>query len=300
MATFKQLKTFITVAEYKKMSAAAKKLYISQPTVSQIISDLEKEYDEIFFQRLPRELKLTPSGKIFLSKARDVVASYDNLEQSMKRINSIRLLKVGATLTIGSTIMAPLIGKLNRNYPDIETTVCIDNTEKIENMLLHGELDIALVEGIIIREEIQTLPIIEDNLQLFCSNSHPFAYKASVSIEELRNENFIMREKGSGTRSIFDNIMLTHHIPYNIKWESSSSVAIIDAVCHNLGLGILSERCLTQHIENKQIHLCNIDDVSMNRYFYICYNQEHRITSQMQDFIEITKISKADLSLAAL
>lgn len=289
MATLKQLKTFVAVAEYKKMSEAARKLYISQPTVSQIISDLEVEYQARLFERFPKELKITSAGLLLLNNAREIIAIYEHLEQSMKNINSLRSLRIGATLTIGNTLMATLVDNLTHQYPDIDVTVFVDNTKIIEHRMIHNELDIALVEGIITRQEILTEPVIEDSLCLICGKKHPFAAKSSISIEELRNQNFIMREKGSGTRAIFENIMLTHHIPFVTKWECSSRCAIVDAVRHNLGLGVLSQRCITEYVEKEEIFSCTVENVSMKRYFYLCYNQCHPFTSQMKDFADIVR-----------
>lgn len=287
MATLKQLKTFIAVAEYKKMSEAAKRLYISQPTVSQVISDLETEYHTKFFERDSKELKITPAGLLFLDNAREIVASHEHLEQSMKNINSLRPLRIGATHTIGNTLMATLVENLNQCHPDIDTTVYVENTKIIEHRLIHNELDIALVEGIIIRQEILTDPVLEDNLCIICGRKHPFASKTSITIDELHHQNFIMREKGSGTRAIFENIMLTHHIPFTTKWQCNGRCSIVDAVRHNLGLGVLSERCVTEYVEKGDIVVCQLEGVSMKRYFYLCYNQCHTFTSQMQDFADV-------------
>ena len=168
MATLRQLKTFITTAECKKMSEAAKKLYISQPTVSQIISDLEKEYEVVLFERYPRELKLTIAGEIFFHSAKEIVETYEKLEINMRSVAQQRCLKVGATLTIGNTLMAELTEKLGEIYPDINISVRVDNTKHLEEKLVHNELDVALVEGIITREEIVTTPIMVDTLYLVC------------------------------------------------------------------------------------------------------------------------------------
>lgn len=287
MATLKQLKTFIAVAEYRKMCEAAKQLYISQPTVSQIISDLEAEYHAKFFERVSKELKITSAGLLLLNHAREIVASHEHLEESMKNIHSLRPLRVGATLTIGNTLMGGLMEALGKRHPDIDATVFVENTKIIEHRLIHNELDIALVEGIIVRQEILTKPVLEDNLCVICGKNHPFAGKSSISVSDLRHQNFIMREKGSGTRAIFENIMLTHHIPFVTKWECSSRSSIVDAVRHNQGLGVLSERCVKEYAEKGDIFVCPVEGISMKRYFYLCYNQCHALTSQMQDFAEM-------------
>ena len=289
MATLKQLKTFIAVAEYKKMNEAAKHLYISQPTVSQMISDLENEYQTKLFERLPKKLSITPSGLLLLESAREIVASHEHLEKNKKNANSRRLLRIGATLTIGNTLMGTLVETLLNQHPDIDVKVYVDNTKIIEHRMLHNELDIALVEGIIVHQEIITEPVIKDHLCIICGTKHPFAGRTSISIEDLRHQNFILREKGSGTRAIFENIMLIHHIPFTTTWECCSRNAIVDAVRHNLGLGVLSERCITEYVESGEIFCCPIENVSMKRYFYLCHNQCRPTTSQMQDFADLAR-----------
>lgn len=284
MATLKQLKTFIAVAECKKMNEAAKQLYISQPTVSQIISDLEEEYHVQLFERASRSLKITAAGLLLLDNAREIVAIHSHLEQAMENIHSHRPLRIGATLTVGNTLMASLVEKLNQEFPDIDVTVSVDNTKIIEYQMVHNELDMALVEGIIVRQEILTEPVFEDSLCLICGRKHPFAEKTSVAIEDLRHQDFIMREKGSGTRAIFENIMLTHRIPFFVRWECSGRSAIIDAVRHSLGLAVLSKRCVTEYVESGDIIVCPLEGVSMKRYFYLCHSQCRPMTSQMKDF----------------
>lgn len=284
MATLRQLKIFAAVAEYKKMNVAASKLFIAQPTVSQTILDLEKEYNSALFERHNKELKITPAGMILLSRAKEIIAIHEDLDQTMKNLNAQRPLKIGATLTIGSTLMSKLVTLLNKEYPDIDVSVYVDNTRILEHRLIHNELDIALVEGIITREEIQTEPILRDKLEIICSPRHPLAQKSVIKIEDLANQNFIMRERGSGTRAIFENIMLTNHVSFVTKWECSSSSAILNAVRHNLGLGILSYRSIKEYVQKGEIKICPIESLNMNRYFYLCYNKNHPFTLQMKDF----------------
>lgn len=287
MATLRQLEIFAAVAEYKKMNLAASNLYIAQPTVSQTIIDLEKEYDTVLFERHNKELKITPAGTLLLKRAKEIIALYEGLEQEMKNLHEQRPLKIGTTLTIGNTLISELVSLLTKEYPDIDVSVYIDNTHLLEHRMLHNELDLALVEGIILKKEIQTEPVFHDRLEIICGCEHPFAQKTSIQIEELANQNFIMRERGSGTRAIFENLMLAHHVPFITKWESCSSSAIIDAVRHNLGLGIVSYRCVKEYDQNGEVKICPIESLNMERYFYLCYNRNHPITSQMQDFINL-------------
>lgn len=285
MATLRQLKTFVATAEHKKMSEAAKHLYVSQPTISQIISDLEKEYGTTLFERHSKELRITPAGELLLENAKKIIAIHETLEQNMKTISSKRPLRIGATMTIGTNIMAKIVTGLEEHYPDIDAYVAVHNTDAIEEMLLHNELDIALVEGIISHEEIITSPAFEDNLCIICGKNHPLAGKPIVMPEELHNQNFILREKGSGTRATFERLMCFHHIPYKIKWESNSTPAITDAVAHNIGLGFVSERCIRKNACEGRVCICPVQEINLKRFFFLCYHKYHPLTSQMKDFM---------------
>ncbi len=180
----------------------------------------------------------------------------------MKNLHEQRPLKIGATLTIGNTLISELITLLNQEYPDIDVSVYIDNTRLLEHRMMHNELDLALVEGIILRKEIHTEPVFHDHLEIICGLDHPFAQKSSIQIEDLANQNFIMRERGSGTRAIFENLMHTHHVPFITKWECCSSSAIIDAVRHNLGLGIMSYRCVKKYDQKGEVKICPVESLN--------------------------------------
>lgn len=285
MATLRQLKTFVATAEHKKMSEAAKHLYVSQPTISQIISELEKEYQTALFERHAKELRITTAGELLLENAKQIIAIHETLEQNMKTISSKRPLRIGATLTIGTNIMAKIAKGVEDLHKDIDCFVCVHNTEQIEEMLLHNELDIALVEGIIDHEEIITTPAFDDNLCIICHRDHPLAEKEVVSPEDLHNQPFILREKGSGTRGIFEQLMRTHHIPYKVKWESSTTPAIVDAVSQNLGIAFVPVRCINGKAYRDNICTCSVPEINLKRFFFLTRHKYHPLTSQMQDFM---------------
>jgi len=294
MATLRQLKTFVATAEHKKMSEAAKHLYVSQPTISQIISDLEKEFDTALFERHSKELRITPAGQLLLENAKQIIAIHENLEQNMKTISAKRTLRIGATLTVGTNIMAKIVKGLEEIYPDIDCFVHVNNTDHIEEMLLHNELDIALVEGIIEHNEIITTPAFDDTLCIICSKEHPLANKENVTPEDLHNQYFILREKGSGTRDIFERLMRAHHVPYKVKWESNSTPAITDAVAYNLGMAFVPVRCVNGKASRDSICICPVQEINLKRFFFLTYHKYHPINSQMQDFINYINSLPAD------
>lgn len=107
--TIRHLKIFLAVAEYKTMSAAAEKLYISQPTVSQAIRELEEHYHGLLFERLGKKLYLTEMGKILLARSRDLVQEFQRLDDSMVEQGKKMMLRLGSTLTVGTCLTPEII-----------------------------------------------------------------------------------------------------------------------------------------------------------------------------------------------
>ena len=289
MSTLKQLSIFITVAEKLRMSDAAKALYVSQPTVSQTISDLETELGAMLFERDRKRLILTPHGQVLLEHARKVLQQYDIMNAAVKDAMPTRRLRIGCTLSIANTILAPISRQLKEHHPDIQSTYFVENTRSLENRLLHNELDIALIEGQIHSEEIAKLPLTKDTLMVICHSSHPFWERECVLPEELQGQDFILRELGSGTRTIFEDYLKAAGVSVNVIGEVSSSAAIIDMVLHGMSLGVISHRCVQRYTDRSLIHACSIQDMPMDRLFYICYSNSMPVRSQMQDFIEACK-----------
>lgn len=289
VSTLKQLSIFISVAEKLRMSEAAKALYVSQPTVSQSISDLEYELGVELFERGHKQLLLTPHGQLLLTHARKVMQQYEIMNAAVKDATPSRELRIGCTLSIANTMLAPIGKRLHENHPDIQSTFIVENTRSLENRLLHNELDIALIEGQVRSDEIAKLPLVKDTLMVICHRGHPFWNRDHIRPEELSGQNFILRELGSGTRTIFEDYLRMAKVSINVIGESASSAAIIDMVHHGLGLGVISYRCVERYTDANLIHACSIEDMPMDRLFYICYNNKMPVRSQMQDFIEACK-----------
>lgn len=294
MITLRHLKTFLAVADCKKMSTAAKQLFISQPTVSQTIAEIEQEYNLTLFERYPKELLITPAGKIFYNYATSIINSYKAMNQAMRTSDFLLPLRIGATLTIGNTILSPLLAKLRENHPRIDLHVQIDNTARIEQKLLHNELDLALVEGIITNPMILTKPIIKDTMVVICGNDHPFAKRKSIQIKELQGEPLIVREAGSGTRSMFLNLLAEHQVSPNIKWEVCSGTAILNAVINNHGISFISKRCARFDLEAGLLHAITLENCTLTRSFFLTYHKNKTITEPMKDFIDLLQNSSND------
>ena len=182
--TIRHLRIFITVAECKKMNLAAKKLYITQPTVSQAIRELEEHYGVKLFERLSKKLFITDAGKYLLFKAKNLVEQYDALEISMKENYQKESLRIGASLTVGAILLSDIINDLEEINPNLDTFAFVNNTSIIEQKLLDSSLDVAIVEGKVKSNDLISIPMIDDYLVLVCGIDHPLANKTHICLND--------------------------------------------------------------------------------------------------------------------
>ncbi|MGL5541063.1 MAG: LysR substrate-binding domain-containing protein [Erysipelotrichaceae bacterium] len=271
--TLRGLKIFVTVVETGKMVTAANQLFIAQPTISQTIIELEKEYKVQLFERLNKKLYLTQEGTFFYEYAKRILQMVDELNDNMKSLSSRKTIRLGATITISQSILVSLVQEFESLHPNIEIVVKIDNSSSIEKLLLSNELDIALIEGTIKHSELASMPFLDDELVLVCSPLHPLATKHSTTLDSLSQFSFITREEGSGTREYFESLLHQHHVQIHTKWNCYGFDAILEATIANQGITVLSQRLVEGAILQGLLTQVKISDISLTRQFSVAYHK---------------------------
>ncbi|WP_276929742.1 LysR family transcriptional regulator [Herbinix luporum] len=287
--TIRHLKIFIEVVDCGKMSTAAEKLFITQPTVSQAIKELEQHYGCLLFERLSKKLYITENGKKLLNFARKVVKQFEEMEDMMLQNNHIKKIRIGVTNTVGNCILSDVIKCFKKSKPDFDVYSYAGNTKEIEEKLLKSELDIGIVEGKIKSRDLISIPEVNDFLVLICSSDHPLAKKDIVKLEELKNERFIMREQGSGTRELFERYMLDNNIPIKIVFEANSSETIKKTIMESQCLAVLSVRLVEDEVKKGKIHVIKNMDCDWDRDFSLVYHKDKFVTEEINYLIELVK-----------
>lgn len=285
--TIRHLKIFIAVAECGSMNTAAKKLFLSQPTISQAIRELEEYYHTRLFDRLSRRLHITPYGQELLSNAYQVVGQFDQLEKNMKKNRQKDMIRIGTTITVGSCLISNILNDFEPLMPETGTYTFIGNTHTIEEKILKSELDIALVEGEIHHPDLVVIPSIRDFLVLGCAENHPFAEREEIHVKELENQKFVMREQGSGTRALFDEFIKRHNLDIHISWEATCPDAFRNAILYNRCLAVISVRLLERDIQSRQIRIYIPQTSELERSFSLVYHKDKVFTPSMDAFRDI-------------
>jgi len=285
--TLRNLQIFLAVAETGSMSRAAKALYMTQPSISQDISEVERTYKVVLFERKNHRLKLTPTGEILVQYAKKVLNAAQETENFLNYESSHPRIRVGCTAIIGAYIMSPIVVKLHEAVPGIVHHVCVANTMIIVDKLLKGELDIALVEGSVTDPNLEVRTVIRDELVLICAQNSPFYTRESIDIHELSGVPLILSEIGSGTRSQIENVLRKNDIEENMCWGCYNFAAIIDAVKHNLGVGIISERIAKKDNIKDILHVCKITGADMSCNYQLVYHSNKIFPTSLIEFIRI-------------
>ncbi|EGT4533322.1 LysR family transcriptional regulator [Clostridioides difficile] len=286
--TIRSLEIFVKVAECGKMSEVARNMYITQSSVSQAISEIEKEYGVKIFDRISKKLYLTEAGKKLLGYGRHLLAVNEEMNDCMKHCAKNIRIRVGATVTVGTCVISPIMLELYKVNPLIEPEVFVEDTRLIAKKLLNSELDIAIVEGKIKHPDIVTKSIINDNLVLICSHKHEFYKRDSIKVSELSNQPLIMRELGSGTRAQLEKQLKELKIPMNIRWSCYNSEAILRAVVDNFGIAVISELLIEDYLKKHLLWACDIEGINLHRTFDIAYHRSKFFTENISAFFDIS------------
>jgi DNA-binding transcriptional LysR family regulator len=281
------MKIFVTVCKEKSITLAAKKLYISQPAVSNTIRELETYYGAPLFDRISKKIYLTEAGKTVYHYAIHINSLFEELESSIKNSDSIGQLKIGSSITIGTHLMPDYIKNFSTRFPNIQTHVTIDSSDLIEKLVLNNELDFALIEGIVHSENIISKDFIKDELIVICDLENPLLKKESVSVDDLSSQHFLMREKNSGTREMAESILSLHNITLAPLWESSSTEAIINGVSKGIGISILPLQLTQAYLAKNQVARLNVNSLKFDRKYHIIYHKNKFLTPAALEFMKL-------------
>jgi DNA-binding transcriptional LysR family regulator len=287
--TLRHLNIFVVVCQENSITIASKKLYISQPAVSNAIKELENYYGIKLFERFSKKIYLTDVGKSVLSYAIHITSLFDDLETSIRNSDNIGNLRIGSSITIGNYLMPNYIKQFSLKFPDIQTFVTIDNSEEIEQLILENQIDFALIEGIVHSDHIISKSFLNDELVVICSVDNPLLEQAVITIKDLEKQNFLMREKNSGTRKIADSILLLHGISIIPIWESASTGAIINGVSNGIGISILPLRLVQGFIDEGKIRKLEVVDINLQRQFYIIHHRNKFLTPASWEFLKLCR-----------
>lgn len=288
--TLRHMIIFRTVCESDYNSTkAAEQLHMTQPAISLAIKELEQYYGVRLFDRIGRRLKITDSGKLFLQYAIHITDLFDDMETGLRDWDSKGILRVGASITIGSQFMPGYVKAYSEICPGIDVRVVVEQSDTLEHKILTNALDFALIEGIPRDPRIIAEAYMQDQLSVLCSADKGWKQGQTISRQEFKKQRLLLREKGSGTRDVFDRVTAQAGIHITPAWEAMSTSTLINAAITGLGIAVLPSRMIQPALESGQIITVNVEGLDFKRNFYVIRHKDKFLMPSAEKFIALCK-----------
>ena len=287
--TLKQLKVFLAVASHENVSMAAEELAMSQSAASTALKELEQRFDVFLFDRVGKRLKLNEQGALLRPQAAALLSQAEQIESSLIRHSDVGELKVGATLTIGNYVAIGIMAAFIQDHPSAQVELDVENTRAIASKVRNFELDIGLIEGELQEPDLDVQYWRDDTLSVFCSPQHPLAKKKELSDVDLKQADWIIREKGSGTRQAFDRAMSGMLSEIILRLELQHTEGIKRAVEAGLGIGCLSELTLQDAFKRGTLVPLLAPQRDWTRKFYFILHKQKFLSRGVQSWIDHCK-----------
>lgn len=293
--TLRHMMIFRTVCETEyNTTRAAEALHMTQPAVSLAIKELEQYYGLRLFDRIGRRLRITDAGKLFLQYATHISELFNDMETGLRDWGTKGILRVGASITIGSQFLPGYVKAFSNLCPGIDVRAIVEQGERLEKKLLENELDCALTEGIVHDTNIVSEAYMEDHLSIICAADKGWQQGQSISMEEFQKQRFLLREPGSGTREVFDRTIAQAGLSITPIWEAMSTTALVNAVINGLGIAVLPHRMILPALRQGLIIAVKVQELQFRRNFYITYHKNKFLTEAAKAFMELCRNYETD------
>jgi DNA-binding transcriptional LysR family regulator len=274
--TFHQLHIFFTVAQRGSFSSAAQTLHMTQPAVTMQVQALEEYFGTKLFNRSTKKVELSDAGKALLPFANRSIELMKETDIAMSKFTHMLKgrLQLGASLTLGEYILPRLLGPFSKEYPNISVSMKVMNTSQILEDILTHQLTFGLVEAVVRHHDVRTEAVLSDELVLILPSGHPLMSEEKVTIDQVLEYPFVLREQGSGTRQVMEEELNRIGIAserINIAMELGSTGAVKSAVEAGLGISIISQSSVKHEIALGLLHIKPIENVKFTRNFYSIY-----------------------------
>jgi DNA-binding transcriptional LysR family regulator len=285
----KQLQYFIEVAKYNSFTKAAEQLFITQPTISKMIKNLEDELGVVLFDRSRKKLILTDAGRIIYEQALLVDKAFHNLESEMDNLFGLKKghIRIGLPPIFDPRLFPKLVGSFHEKYPAITFELMEDGSKKIEEEVANHELDIGVVVLPTNNDVFQYFSFMEEDLRLIVHPKHPLATLEEVNLSELSKESFIIFNKDFVLHDrIISSCNQAGFNPHIIS-ESSQWSFIEEMVSCKLGVSLLPES-ICSHLTTK-VKTIKVMNPSIGWNLAIIWSKDQYLSFAAKEWLRFTK-----------
>src|SRR6056297_2207223 len=291
---FKQLEAFVAIAKHKSFSKAAESLYITQPTISTHIKNLEYELNATLINRSSKKIHLTEAGAILHKYAVDILNKRDYAIYSLNNYKGKieGLLEISASSVPEEHLLPKMLMSFSENFPDVRY--------RISKKIIQGEINFGIVGSKADSGKLEYIRIMSDEIILAAPPKEMYSSLGEIYPGDLKAFKFILREKGSGTRKALEDALSGHGMSLSDLSVSAlieNNRTIVECIKKDMGLTFLSKNVVAKDIENGSVISIPVSGMDIKRDFYFVYNRSMALSPLAEAFknFVLDKVDKNDL-----
>ena len=293
--TLKQLEAFVRIANNKSFTLAAKELFITQPTVSAYINNLEEELGARLFDRTTKEVQLSEEGDSIYLYAKEILELADKIQSSFsvnEDENKLRQVVISTSSIPGQFLVPEILAAFKKKFPEVDFKVRETDSEGVVEDITNHMADIGLAGTEINTNKCNFIPFYDDELILVTENSEKYRKikETANNLDWIKNEDFIMRESGSGTRREAVKLLESHGISQNelrISATFGKTVTVVNSVINGLGIAMMSRLAVTGEIERGELLEFKLSKDGGYRKLYMVTEKKNRMSDGCKDLMGV-------------
>jgi DNA-binding transcriptional LysR family regulator len=287
-----QLESLVHLVEERSFSRAAKRMFLTQPSLTKHIRNLEDALGAKVVNRASRAFTLTPEGRVVFDYAKRILKLREEIADRVMRLRDSESGEISiAASTIPATYILPrAIGGFRKRHPGIRTTVRTADSSDVIDRVLEKEAEIGFIGKRPPAGKLVSEALWKDRLVLAVPAAHPWAKRKSIRLGEIGKEPFVIREKGSGTRETLEGCLRDADspglLPLHVVAEMGSSEAVKEAILEGLGISVISAHAVRRELKSDLLAALTVDDCRMERSFYLIYRRQFDLMAHHKIFLD--------------
>lgn len=278
-ATFRQLQIFLSLAEHRSVTQAARACHITQPTASMQLKELSNTIGLPLYEQVGKTLYLTPAGEQLEQTARAMSDEWSRLEQSIEAMKGHTKGRLRVAVASTAKYFIPrMLGKFCVQYPEIDIALEVLNRDGVVARLRQNMDDLSILSIPPDDLDLERHAFLSNPLVLIASANHPLTQKKKLTLKDLAGQSFVLRESGAGTRLACNAFFKEHGFTPKVRLELGSNEGIKQAVASGLGIGIMSAHALSGHADSKELAILPVKGLPIHSNWWVLYPKGKRLS----------------------
>lgn len=283
--TLRQLQVFASVARHLSHSRAAEELYLSQPAVSMQIKQLEQNVGLPLLEQVGKQLHLTEAGREMLHYSLNITQQLREMDEVFGALKGLEYGHLSiSVVSTANYFMPQLLAKFIQAHPKIRVSLSVANRDAVIKHLTENSADLAIMGQPPEGADMQAEAFLKNPLVVIAAPTHPLTHYKKIQPDQLSQETFLLREQGSGTRSVVERFFASHLLALPAHMEMDTNEAIKQSVQAGMGIGIISRHSIDLELETRRLAVLDVDHFPILRHWYIVHRKNKRPSAAAQEF----------------